>query len=825
MSNQDSDSSSESFSDIVLPSIVTPTSVGSLINEFLIDLSPDSNFNLISYFTSIDKEKIAHIYAESNSKLNVRICGLNEFFVNLPSQGEQPSFREGFCCVEIPGFTIENHKSESRSSSSSKSSSSRSKSSNSILLLPKYTPSIAIFGGKSDSSLMNSELYTYSFSTNVWKKITLISSELSSRVGHRAVALNKDEHTFIYVFGGSNGFYLEENLLLICLCGDFASCSIIECEGTDKPCGRCDHSMTLVTDFHSAFQLKTNNPASPQKGPIYSQPPPVISIPSMSSFPEIASAVQSNPSSTAFENTTKSINMMNTGPAWALVFGGKISNECSDIDLNRKFNEKIQEKVLCDLWKLELRDPFDVPRWTLISREGPPGRHSHAAFYKEGQFFIAGGYNEKGLPLKDVWRYTFGFGWEEIAVFNNNSIINIFGSPKHGFVQIKSQDEKQKENKDSLEGNLFVSPLKMDPSLVLLSNEFDKLRKKQRMMWNSISEKMEEIDLLEIEIENGKRFIKNPEAFSKSKSKSKSDKENENIIGPDFINNISKVKKLEEQIKGLRLQLFNDFKQNVSTKKDKIEYPKENYPKLADFTLELHQKIALKTEKFQKRKRELELEIQLYTNQKKILEKTNSVDAKSQSSKELVEYTEKLRELETFKEKTINAEKKLDQMRRKQVLDDQYIMNLIDEVSKWENKIAKTDKEILKWEAIVERSKIENKMVNSILKVCQAGNQSSDQQQSSKSKSKSKSKTVDSEKIIQKVLKSNNSLRSKIKEELKSFIDEKNSSFQYLIHSIDSILSSIDDSKQLSECKSSIVEKTINFPYAIDVLEAPFSKL
>ena len=58
-------------------------------------------------------------------------------------------------------------------------------------------------------------------------------------------------------------------------------------------------------------------------------------------------------------------------------------------------------------------------------------------------------------------------------------------------------------------------------------------------------------------------------------------------------------------------------------------------------------------------------------------------------------------------------------MRRKQVLDDQYIMNLIDEVSKWENKIAKTDKEILKWEAIVERSKIENKMVNSILKVCQ----------------------------------------------------------------------------------------------------------
>lgn len=837
MSTQESDYSSESFSDIVLPSIAPPTSVGSLINEFLGDLSTTTNFNSISCFTQVNKDKIVQIYGDENDKLNVRTCGINEAFTPLPSKGDQPSIREGFCCVDISDITFDNSniKSDSKSSSSSSRSSSRSKS----LFAPpqKYTPSIAIFGGKSESNAISSELYTYSFSTNIWKKISLISAEIAPRIGHRAVALSKGDHNFIYVFGGTNGFYLEENLLLICLCGDFASCSVLECEGEDRPCGRCDHSMILVDNIYSSFQLKSNNPSSlPTKsGSNASQSPPAISIPSMSSFQALGSAIQSNTTNLRNGNNNTLNNKIISGPAWALIFGGKVSDERSDIDLNRKFNDKNTDKVLGDFWKLEIRSPFDVPKWTLITREGPPGRHSHASFCKDGQFFIAGGYDEKGTPLKDVWRYTFGFGWEEIAVFNNKSIINIFGSTEYGFVQInnlQNQNESTRENQKSnpIE-NLYVSPLNMDPALVLLSDEFDKLRKKQRMMWNSISEKMEEIASLESEIENGKMFIKNPESFlASTKSDHSQEEEEENDANFNFANSLSKVKKLEKQVGELRIQLFNDSKTNVAAKKATLENPQPLCPKLVDFTLELHQKVSLKTEKFLQRKRELESEVQLYTNQKKLLEgiNTNGIKSSDASSKFSAQYIEKLRELEIFKEKTSKAEKKLEKMRKKQVLDDQYIMSLMDEVTKCEKKIAKTDKEITKWQANVERSRIELKMIDSILKVWQSGAQSK-----AKTKTKSKGKTSkdsttgsesDNEKQVQKILKKNNALRAKIKEELKSFVDTKLNSFQSMIDSVNSILNVIGDSKQLADCKPAVLEHMPNLSRDLDVLLAPYVK-
>ena len=174
-------------------------------------------------------------------------------------------------------------------------------------------------------------------------------------------------------------------------------------------------------------------------------------------------------------------------------------------------------------------------------------------------------------------------------------------------------------------------------------------------------------------------------------------------------------------------------------------------------------------------------------------------------------------------------------MRRKQVLDDQYIINLMYEVTKCENKISKTDKEIMKWEANVERSRIDLKMISSILKVWQSGTQSQEQKSKQKPKSKAKSgksqkdsntgSEADSEKQIQKILKKNNILRVKIKDELKSFVDTKLTSFQSLNENVNSLLTTIGDSKQLSDCKPAVLEKIGKLSQALDVLLVPYSKV
>lgn len=152
----------------------------------------------------------------------------------------------------------------------------------------------------------------------------------------------------------------------------------------------------------------------------------------------------------------------------------------------------------------------------------------------------------------------------------------------------------------------------------------------------------------------------------------------------------------------------------------------------------------------------------------------------------------------------------------------------MDEVTKCEKKIAKTDKEITKWQANVERSRIELKMIDSILKVWQSGAQSK-----TKTKTKSKGKTSkdstqgsesDNEKQVQKILKKNNALRAKIKEELKSFVDTKLNSFQSMIDSVNSILSVIGDSKQLADCKPAVLEHMPNLSRDLDVLLAPYVK-
>ena len=64
-------------------------------------------------------------------------------------------------------------------------------------------------------------------------------------------------------------------------------------------------------------------------------------------------------------------------------------------------------KLCGELWELTCLRGVS-PRWKLVSQTGPPPRYGHIAYMKNGDFYVAGGYDASGKPLNDIWMFEPG---------------------------------------------------------------------------------------------------------------------------------------------------------------------------------------------------------------------------------------------------------------------------------------------------------------------------------------------------------------------------------------------------------------------------------
>ncbi|OHT05093.1 hypothetical protein TRFO_06104 [Tritrichomonas foetus] len=435
--------------------------------------------------------------------------------------------------------------------------------------------------------------------------------------------------------------------------------------------------------------------------------------------------------------------------------------------------------VLCDLWALEINNPLDVPRWKLIEREGPPARYSHASFVEDGKLYIAGGFNEYDKPLNDVWCYAPNTGWEQIAIFKSESL-NIFGSKNSGLIEISDFSENNTiDNQIGNNNTLFVRSLKLDPTLSLLNNPFEQLRKRQKAMYIAVEKQKEEIECLTKEIQN----LKSGQIQTS-------------------------LEILQAEVKSLRQRFLNVSLSTIQAQKEQLNQPFPHIPNLIEFTDKLQIKQASKTEKFKRRKRELKAEKEMYNSMKKALDVNliSSNCSDSETSKDAKEplYVEKLRELEFVRRRNDQIFQKIEKLQKKSVEDDELFMKLAADVSTGEEKLTKQEKKINIWRGKMEESNEELEKMEAIFN----------------SWSQNPINESENTRKLHKISAMNQSIRLKAEEELKAFANAKKESVRDLLNKLDTFREGID-AKSLAECKRVILELSPILQKDYEILATP----
>lgn len=110
----------------------------------------------------------------------------------------------------------------------------------------------------------------------------------------------------------------------------------------------------------------------------------------------------------------------------------KLSDKCPMVRTNHSFTkcgDKIylfgglseNQTLLNDLWELDIHiNGPSNPIWEYKHcRNYPSPRYSHNAFTRNGCLFIAGGFNEKGFQLNDIWKFD-GENWSLYGCFDES---------------------------------------------------------------------------------------------------------------------------------------------------------------------------------------------------------------------------------------------------------------------------------------------------------------------------------------------------------------------------------------------------------------------
>ncbi|KAH0787966.1 Kel2p [Histomonas meleagridis] len=320
-------------------------------------------------------------------------------------------------------------------------------------------------------------------------------------------------------------------------------------------------------------------------------------------------------------------------------------------------------EVLGDLWELDLNiSPFS-PKWELIINDESMTRHSNILYTKEDGIYVAGGISESGEILHDIWRFSFSSAWEQISVFQTNNLV--FTSQNNELLDI---------SKDSVKYLEQFSPLS------ILNNQFEKLAKQQTEIHQSIMAQEKKIHDLQLEIASLQELKKriNSKGIYKNEIISKTTEE-----------------KLRNEVIGLRKKLITLLDQVVesSVRNRVINKPPKSL--LFNFSMELMMKLATKTEKFERQKRELQAEKEIYSSQKEALQKLAS--SSSNNSTEVDKNAEmnnsfvrKLKELETIHNKTRAMNEKLNRAHAKCFEDDGFFIELMSKMSQSEENLEKT---------------------------------------------------------------------------------------------------------------------------------------
>ncbi|KAH0790950.1 Kelch motif family protein [Histomonas meleagridis] len=191
--------------------------------------------------------------------------------------------------------------------------------------------------------------------------------------------------------------------------------------------------------------------------------------------------------------------------------------------------------VLNDLWELDLSS-HDItnPSWHFITTDGPPHRHSHQSFYRDGYFYIAGGFDEKGNKLNDIWRYKDS-KW---SLCGSYDITKQVFSSNLGLVSFSSKFELIKE----------------DDPIMSLSEKFNKLIK----LRDDYEQKyFDNIELLRIEYQNFEKVSSLLHMFQENQSDELFDEAKELLTSPKTIEEITR------SVFDASKQAFNQCKESL----------------------------------------------------------------------------------------------------------------------------------------------------------------------------------------------------------------------------------------------------------------------
>ena len=257
--------------------------------------------------------------------------------------------------------------------------------------------------------------------------------------------------------------------------------------------------------------------------------------------------------------------------------------------------QQMDGSTLNDLWELDYSLFPQSPTWHAIElKRCPPGRHSHVAWVKDGEFYVAGGNDDKNNFLNEVWSFRRS-SWEQTAIFDPN--FPIF--PCNGIlVELGDQiKEAVLKNLSAALDSLFQR-LKYKQSIYSKEASFNNEKKRQQF-------------------ENSQRL-----------------KYYENLIDQNRQANFQEIRQYfaPQEIEKLKLEIRKNMDQLTETLQDILA----NYPKLIKtvpintFAEELNLQLTLKLQqdekKYKKAVVERENEKQLYQQQIALLK--NEINGK-----------------------------------------------------------------------------------------------------------------------------------------------------------------------------------------------------
>ncbi|KAH0786981.1 leucine-zipper-like transcriptional regulator 1 [Histomonas meleagridis] len=249
---------------------------------------------------------------------------------------------------------------------------------------------------------------------------------------------------------------------------------------------------------------------------------------------------------------------------------------------------------LNDLWEMDHSIFDSQPRW-INHPAFPPARDCHISWAEKGDLFIAGGFNDKGFPLNDIWKYSKD-RWEQTMIFESE--YPIYRST-FGLCEISNTLTLAKER----------SPF---AGLDIL---FNKLRLKQRVYTEQSIQDEKTLQELHEQSLTLKTQCEALEQYSKDKKRTKEIDDVVNMFSEERRNQI------QTQTKQVRLQLSANTKDIINNLPSAIKVESIlAKPKVRTLSMMLSLKEKQDSKRMETLKAEREMEIEIYKSQLKRLE-------------------------------------------------------------------------------------------------------------------------------------------------------------------------------------------------------------